>query len=91
MVTPENKFEELIIKVCSELSETLILKNREYGNSFSDSRKRFGLIHKDEKIPLVFHASEKISRYEIGGSEDSVFDLAGYAVLEIACRRETLD
>ena len=76
-------FEKIVKEVCNQLAELLIIKNEEYGNSYQDSRKYF----KDEKIPLVFHAIEKVKRYEVSESIDSVWDFAGYAVLEIVSRQ----
>ena len=80
---PSEYFEKIVKEVCNQLAELIIIKNEEYGNSYQDSRKYF----KDEKIPLVFHAIEKVKRYEVSGSIDSVWDLAGYAVLEIVSRQ----
>lgn len=89
MIKPENPFEEAIIKACNELAETLIQKNRDYGNSYSESREHFkNPSYNNEKIPFVFHATEKLKRYETCGSQDSVFDLAGYSILELVCRGE---
>lgn len=91
MTEPQNQFEELILKACNELGETLILKNRDYGNSYSGSRERFKAEpYYNEKIPFVFHATEKLKRYETCGSLDSVLDLAGYSILELVCRRQDL-
>lgn len=89
MINPENPFEEAIIKACNILAETLLIKNRDYGNSYSESREHFkNLPYNNEKIPFVFHATEKLKRYETCGSPDSVFDLAGYSILELVCRGE---
>lgn len=84
---PLTNFETKIKEVCGEIADMLIIKNREYGNSYQDSRKYF----KDEKIPLIFHAIEKVKRYEVCGSADSLWDLAGYTVLEIICKKEADD
>lgn len=59
----------------------------DYPETYQDSRKYF----KDEKIPLIFHAIEKVKRYEVCGGVDSLWDLAGYAVLEIVCKKEADD
>ena len=84
-VTPETIFEQEVVSFCKILANTVISKNREYGNSYSDSREEFKKSHKDEKIPFLFHTNEKIKRYRNCGSSDSLLDLAGYACLELVC------
>lgn len=87
MIEPKTPFEDLILELCKELSDTLILKNREYGNSFKELRDVSKETYQDEKVPYVLHVTEKIKRYAVCGSEDCLLDAAGYSILEIACGR----
>lgn len=82
-------FEEKVKNACNEIAELIILKNKKYGDSYRKSRVEAGELWESRKIPFHFHSREKIQRYvsSVTDDEDSVIDLAGYAVLEIVCRR----
>lgn len=82
-------FEGNVKNVCDEVAELIISKNKKYGDSYRKSRVESGELWKSRKIPFHFHSKEKIQRYVSSSTddEDSVIDLAGYAVLEIVCRR----
>lgn len=75
--------------ICRRLEDTLKRKNADYGNSFS---KLYGLIgmtyaygHMAEKLERIFTLMSKES--EVGESiDDSLLDLAGYAILTLAHR-----
>jgi len=82
-------FEGNVKNVCDEVAELIISKNKKYGDSYRKSRVESGEFWDSRKIPFHFHSKEKIQRYVSSDTdnEDSVLDLAGYAVLEIVCRR----
>lgn len=84
-----SSFEEEVKNVCNELAALIISKNQKYGDSYRRSRFSAEETWGSRKIPLDFHAKEKIQRYSAveDDEEDSVLDLAGYSVLEIVCRR----
>jgi hypothetical protein len=81
------QFEETIISTCNEIAQILIEKNKEYGDSYRQSRLNAEESYGSRKVPFDFHAGEKLARYRHTDDEDSVLDLAGYSVLELVCRR----
>jgi len=84
------KQQGLIIKVCDELKATLLKKDADYGSSFSDQYKEFGM------LSGVIRLNDKMNRIKnlIKGSqaqvdeniEDTFLDLCGYSVLNIVER-----
>lgn len=90
-IKPQNKFEEQIIKTCIELAETLIYKNREYGNSYTNQLNKYGI------LSLIIRLNDKLSRIEsiyekeekeivFESAMDNIFDMAGYCILTKAER-----
>jgi hypothetical protein len=85
-----SKQQELIIRVCDELKVTLLKKDADYGSSFSDQYKEFGM------LSGVIRLNDKMNRIKnlIKGSqsqvdeniEDTFLDLCGYSVLNIVER-----
>ena len=79
--------EDKISKACGELSSLLKEKNRKYGNSFDKTVDEFG------NACIVIRLSDKLNRIKTlllsreednmqGESvEDTLIDLAGYAIL----------
>ena len=79
--------EQKISKACGELSSLLKEKNRKYGNSFYKTVDEFG------NACIVIRLFDKINRIKtllLGGEEDNMVgesvedtlvDLAGYAIL----------
>ncbi len=88
---PQNDYEKAISEICDELKETLIKKNRDYGDSFSK------LYHEYGDLSVVIRFSDKIGRYKnlISNEnlvkdesiEDTVKDIGGYAILRLASER----
>lgn len=70
-----------IAKVCDELKEMLLEKNRAYGNSALDPVRIFSKAEADEQIKV--RIDDKLSRLARGSAagEDVVLDLLGYLVL----------
>ena len=84
--------EQLISQVCDSVKELLIRKNRDYGSSFSKQYEKYGvmsgLIRMDDKMArlanLVNGAKQEIDE----SIEDSLQDLAGYAILTLVEMRK---
>lgn len=75
-----------IQSLCGELSETLIRKNHDYGDSVHDTYMEYG------PVSFLVRIADKINRIKelSGGTDpvvgdeklkDTVMDLAGYAIL----------
>lgn len=74
-------------RLTNELADTLERKNHDYGNSFADLFKKYGLVY-----PII-HLAEKLGRIEtlakqpnkVDGEsiKDSLKDLAGYCILTL--------
>jgi len=85
----ENKLtqEQRIETICDEVKELLIRKNRDYGDSFAKQFAKYGvlsgMIRMDDKMSrldnLVGGASDSVGE----SLEDSMCDLAGYAILTL--------
>jgi hypothetical protein len=79
-------FEQKLDKVLSELRETLIRKNHDYGDSFSKQFQKYGitsyLIRDEDKtlrLESLITKESKVSE----SKRDTVLDKAGYAVLTL--------
>ncbi|PTY39452.1 nucleotide modification associated domain-containing protein [Brachyspira hampsonii] len=78
--------EDLIINECEELKNLLIKKNKDYGNSYDKTLdefgKQIGLVRIEDKLnrlkTLILSKEEPMVEESI---IDTVFDIAGYAVL----------
>ena len=78
--------EDLIIKECEELKNLLIAKNKDYAGSYDKTLDEYGsqigLIRIEDKLNRLKNLI--LSKEEIRTEEsiiDTVFDIAGYAVL----------
>jgi hypothetical protein len=90
-ILPENDFELQIVNICHELAETLIKKNRDYGDSFSKLYQEFG------DLSVIIRLSDKLERYKNlvdkdnlvkdESKEDTLKDTAGYSILTMAMKR----
>lgn len=77
--------EQRIIVLSDEVRDTLIRKNRDYGDSFAKQYAKYGvmcgLIRMDDKMRrlenLVGGAEQNVDE----SIEDTLLDLAGYAIL----------
>jgi hypothetical protein len=88
---PENDYEKAISEICDEIKETLIKKNRDYGDSFSKLYQEYG------DLSVVIRLSDKLERYKNlisndnlvkdESKEDTLKDTAGYSILTLASKR----
>lgn len=78
---PQTDTQRAISTVCREVEQTLIEKNRAYGNSAIDPVRIFSSA--DSREQLLVRIDDKLSRIARGGEmgEDVVLDLIGYLVL----------
>ncbi len=87
LLTPKNEYECRIVEYCTQMSQTILRKNRNYGDSYKLSRDDCKTLFGNEKIPFYMHVIEKLRRYINGkDGEDSLQDLGCYAVLEAVNR-----
>jgi len=88
-IISNNNTEGEIKKVCDELSDMLILKNRAYGNSALDPVRIFS--SSDNVEQLKVRIDDKLSRFARGNEfpgDNDIDDLLGYLVLLKVARRE---
>lgn len=78
------KQDHLIADTCDEIKHLLIRKNHDYGNSFSKQFEKYGL------LSGIIRLDDKMSRLDTliqnkalvnESIEDTVADIAGYAIL----------
>lgn len=83
-ITPEQ-----IQKVCDELALTLIQKNTDYGNSFQEQFKEYGLdsvcIRLDDKLRRLKTLRTLPPKVATESRKDTLFDGAGYNILGYLC------
>lgn len=84
-----SKFEMLARSYTENLSETLVAKNADYGDSFAKSYEKHGL------VSAVIRLEDKLNRLEsliendakVNESiDDTLLDIAGYAILTLIAR-----
>lgn len=79
----DNKdFEIKVKKVCNEIAQLLIEKNKSYGNAALDPIRCFSKL--DSVQQLLVRIDDKLSRIMRGNefpNEDTIKDLIGYLVL----------
>lgn len=81
-VVPNNATEHEIDRVCREMSEFLISKNRAYGNSALDPVRIFSRADNVEQLKI--RIDDKLSRLARGTEfpgDNDIDDLLGYLVL----------
>lgn len=79
---PNNKFK----KYTDNLAETLLAKNQDYGNSFDETLKKYGLIalaiRLDDKLSRLASLSKgEQQQVKDESLKDTLQDIAGYAIL----------
>ena len=76
-----------IAKTCDEIKETLLAKNRAYGDSALNPVRVFSRASAEEQI--LVRLDDKLSRLARGSAagEDVVLDLTGYLVLLMVARK----
>jgi len=83
-------------KVLDHIGDTLTRKNADYGNSFEILRNKYGtvgtMIRLHDKLGRLDNLIRCQTEPDVDESiEDTLLDLAGYAVLELAYRRGEAD
>ena len=82
---------ELIEEVCNEVKDLLIRKNHDYGDSFSKQYEKYGLlsgiIRMDDKMSRIENLMKRDAKVD-ESIEDSIRDLAGYAILTLVEMRK---
>lgn len=81
-----NEFETKITNITTDLADTLIAKNHDYGNAFHDSVKEFGNVvmairigDKYKRLKTLLDSDAQVDE----SIEDTLRDLAGYAILSL--------
>lgn len=92
MTDKANKLEELM----NELLETFVAKNTDYGDSFAESFKEFGIVsavvRMNDKMNRIKSLSKKGGRQVKDESlRDSLMDLANYALMTVVELDQQID
>ena len=85
----KNKFETLARSYTENLSETLVAKNADYGNSFGKSYEKHGLVSAVIRLEDKLNRLESLIKKEAQVNEsidDTLLDIAGYAILTLIAR-----
>lgn len=84
---------ESIENQCKIMTETLISKNKDYGNSFENTLNKYGdtalmlrLEDKFNRLESLFTNKESLVKDE--NFEDTIMDLAGYCLLYLAVKNK---
>jgi len=78
-------------EICLNLHQTYVAKNTDYGDSFAKTRSEFPeailirLSDKFERIKSLYRKSDRQVKDE--SIEDTLLDLANYAIMEVVERR----
>jgi hypothetical protein len=90
--------EQRISTIADTVKETLIRKNRDYGDSFSKQFAKYGimsgLIRMDDKMARLTNLATGAQANVDESVEDTLLDLAGYAILcvvELRKQREVAE
>ena len=82
-----NEFETKITNITTDLADTLIAKNHDYGDAFHESVKEFGnvamIISLNNKINRLKTLAKSDNEVKDESIRDTLLDLAGYAILSI--------
>ena len=84
-----SKFEMLARSYTENLSETLVAKNADYGNSFEKSYEKHGLVSAVIRLEDKLNRLESLLKNEAQVNEsidDTLLDIAGYAILTLIAR-----
>lgn len=75
--------QNMIVKICDEIKNLLLEKNKAYGDSALNPVRVFSKVDNVEQLNV--RIDDKLSRISRGneyGSEDTEFDLIGYLILK---------
>jgi len=72
--------EETLNKVLNRIKDTILIKNKHYGNSFHQTIEEYGI------VALLIRLTDKLNRLKTAyqyheSMEDTLLDIAGYAIL----------
>ena len=83
---------ETIKKIQAEIGRTLEGKNSDYGGSFEETRRKFGMvatiIRLTDKLNRLSTLTQLAPRIANESIEDTLKDLIGYCLLELEYRAE---
>lgn len=84
----ETVFEKAVRHYCTKVADTIVEKNRKYGDSYRAVRQECKERYGDPTIPLFIHTFEKERRLknQDNDDEDAAFDRIGYLILEAVCK-----
>lgn len=93
MNMPESTFtatQQMIANVCNEVRDTILYKNRQYGNSALEPVRVFSKAQAYEQLNV--RIDDKLSRIasaQTDDTEDAELDLIGYLILKRVYRQLT--
>ncbi len=72
--------EEVLDKILNRIKDTILIKNKRYGNSFHQTIEEYGI------VALLIRLTDKLNRLKTAykyheSMEDTLLDIAGYAIL----------
>ena len=72
--------EETLNKILNRIKDTILIKNKRYGNSFHQTIEEYGI------VALLIRLTDKLNRLKTAyqyheSMEDTLLDIAGYAIL----------
>lgn len=72
--------EETLDKILNKIKDTILMKNKRYGNSFHQTIEEYGV------MALLIRLTDKLNRLKTAyqyreSMEDTLIDIAGYAIL----------
>jgi len=72
--------EETLNKILNRIKDTILIKNKRYGNSFHQTIEEYGI------VALLIRLTDKLNRLKTAykhheSLEDTLLDIAGYAIL----------
>jgi Nucleotide modification associated domain 1 len=85
-INHDNKSDvELFREICREITDLYERKNHDYGNSFSEQFKEYGLlsgvIRLDDKMKRLKQLMKHKAKVKDESIEDTVRDMAGYCIM----------
>jgi hypothetical protein len=84
-------FNEKLTAILGDLHDTLVRKNADYGDSYARSVKKHGqavtVIRLEDKLNRLDSLLKQDQQVKDESVEDTLLDIAGYAVLELIRRK----
>ena len=83
-----NNVQKEIRKVCDDIAELLITKNRKYGNSALQPSRIFSKASPIEQINVrIDDKLSRIKNQQEDEDEDAEKDMVGYLILKMVCKK----